>query len=112
MALTQDPYRVLALSLASSEASSAINCKGFTRGILEVSGLSAATVTPQGRVSAFGGWYAVGVVNLTNSTGAVSASIVSTGLYRVDVAGLAEFRTNTTNGVAETLNIGIRLTDV
>lgn len=110
MALTQSSHRALATSLAASEASSALNLKGFTQGIIEVSGISGDTIVAQGRLSAYGGWYALGVVNVTNATGAVSASIVADGLYRLNLAAIAEIRTDTTRS-AGTLNIGIRLSD-
>lgn len=103
-------HRDLAVSLAASEASSAVKCLGYTGGVIEVSGISGDTIVLQARLAETGGWYAHGVVNVTNASGAVSASIVTDGLYRFDCAGISDVRTDTTRS-SGTLNIAVRLHD-
>lgn len=108
MSLTQSIYVPLAVSAGSSGASSAINCKAYTTGVIEVSGISGDTVLLQTRLNPGGGWYTHGVTNASGST--VSASILTDGLYQFNIAGIAEVRSSWTWSAGD-LNIGIRLSD-
>jgi len=111
MALTQNPLRQLAVSAGAAGASSAINTKTYTKGVVEVSGINGDTVKIQGRLTPAGGWYDLGIENVL-STGTVSTTITADGLYQVNVNALAEVRSNISSYSSGDLNINIRLTDV
>ena len=111
MALTQTRRHVLASAQTAVGASSAISLRGMTTGMLEVSGISSDTILLQARIGQDMGWHTYGITNVTNPTAAVSASIVTDGLYMFNIAGLADIRSNVTIYGSGTLNVNVRLTD-
>lgn len=110
MALTEAPLRKLATSAAAAGASSAVPCRPYTKGVVEVSGISGDTVKVQARLTPNGGWYDIGVQNVL-STGTVSTTITADGLYAIDVNALAEIRSNISSYSSGDLNIAVRLSD-
>lgn len=109
MALEKSRLIPLAAAAVAVGASSAVQVGRFTNALVEVSGISGDVITMQARLTPGGGFYAIGVTNISGST--LSGTINADGIYRLTIDGLADVRSNITTYSAGSLNINIRFTD-
>ena len=111
MALTRTNRVTLLEAAAVDSISSHINVDGMTTALIQVDGVASGVNSAafQGRLSTGAAWVTIGVTLVSGS--AVSATILADGIYKADIAGLAQVRFNLVDRAAGAITANMRMTD-